>query len=86
MVHRYFLLADDSDGALVTNLILPLINELGMLALPTKIHLSNVIIQFDNCGQPKDGKLQEKFKLLADEFLWYTETLRNKRVTMGVPK
>jgi hypothetical protein len=57
-----------------------------MLALPTKINLSNVITKFDIIGQPKESELQEKFKLMADELLWYTKTLRDKRLVMGFPK
>ena len=57
-----------------------------MLALPTKINLSKVTTQFDILGQPKEKQLQEKFELMANELLWYTETLRDKRLVMGFPE
>ena len=57
-----------------------------MLALPTRVNLSSVLKKFDIIGQPNDTKFLENVAQMADELLWYTETLRDKRLAIGAPK
>ena len=70
-----------------TTLILPIINELGMLALPTRVNLSmeSSSSLFDSDGQPNDAAgFQESVSQMADELLWYVEALTEKR-SISVP-
>ena len=57
-----------------------------MLALPTRVNLSSVLKKFDIIGQPNDTKFLKNVAQMADELLWYTETLRDKRLAIGAPK
>ena len=71
------ILSFDQGGANASNsLMLPILSDLGMLVLPTRVSASNTT---DN------SSFEERVDRMADELLWYTEAFIEKRAISGPP-
>ena len=77
----------DFAGIRAGALVLPLLNELGLVPVPARVALPVVHKKFEEDGSPNDDRFKEQVDRMAKELTWYAEALANQNTTTGaVPK
>lgn len=77
----------DFGGIRAGALVLPFLNELGIIPLPSRVALPTVHKKFDaETSEPTDERFKAAVQRMAHELAWYTEALSNQKVASGPPK
>lgn len=63
-------------GARVVENILPVLRELGLVAISTNLYFPNVKDFFDENGEPKDPQTNERVLAAFSELIWMAKTLK----------
>jgi len=75
----------DFAGVRVAPQLLPFLNELGLVVLPSRAALANVHKKCDDQGRVTDERFEKNVMKLVDELSWYAEAMANKKNSSGPP-
>lgn len=59
--------------------------EMGMSSIPSLLPVPKIENAFEEDGTPKDEAYHRRAERFLDEFQWYAEALKAKRVEDGTP-
>jgi len=65
--------------------IMPFLNELGLINIPTGVTIPTVHHTFNEIGETKDEKIIQRADKLITELKWYVEALNAQKATCAPP-
>jgi len=72
-------------GIRVMSSIYQMINEFGMLCLPTNLNIPTVHTSITSEGKCSEERLSTKLTKLVDDLVWYTDAFANHKKQIPVP-
>ena len=81
----FYFTVGDFAGVRVAPQLLPFLNELGLVVLPSRAALANVHKKCDDQGRVTDERFEKNVMKLVDELSWYAEAMANKKNSSGPP-